>query len=283
MLEGEIIKLLEEGLENNVFTHACVIINDTKVKIGEEHIYDIASLTKPIAGLTASLIVFDELPVDVLEHKAGFPAWELLEGPRDEIIRKAKNMRGKEDKAIYSDIGYIALTGMLEEKAEKRLDEILKNHLGRNTFFGTDEELLNRKDKIVPTSRSSRVHDENAYRMGGISCHAGLFSTADDIADFIDKVMEGAYPYDRIKDDMLKFLRNPNHRFFLSFDTFIRSKKILLGHHGFTGCSFWFDPIERRKAVLLTNRVFPDTPGDRPIETPSFIKRVREKILKLLL
>jgi CubicO group peptidase (beta-lactamase class C family) len=106
------------------------------------------------------------------------------------------------------------------------------------------------------------VHDENAYAMGGVSGHAGLFGTAADVAAIIRVYREGAVIGNELRDlarteqyrgggvrrGIGLVLRPPEDLPFFSVDAF--------GHTGFTGTSVWVDPAKDLTLVLLTNRVY---------------------------
>jgi CubicO group peptidase (beta-lactamase class C family) len=115
------------------------------------------------------------------------------------------------------------------------------------------------------------VHDENAYALGGVSGHAGLFSTASDLAVFLQMILNGGSYGGRV------YLRPETvRRFTTKFDA--ASTRALgwdtksvtgyssagqffseasFGHTGFTGTSLWCDPVRKVFVILLTNRVYP--------------------------
>ena len=106
------------------------------------------------------------------------------------------------------------------------------------------------------------VHDENAYAMGGVSGHAGLFGTAADVAGLMRVYRDGAvignelaslartehYKGGDVRRGIGLVLRPPNDLPFFSEDAF--------GHTGFTGTSAWVDPTKELTLVVLTNRVY---------------------------
>lgn len=134
----------------------------------------------------------------LLTHTSGLPAWEpFYMGLKDknEIIRAALNAFPSNrpgEKYTYSDLGYIILTSIAEHMTGKAFDELFKEYVAyplelKDTMFNPPESL---RSRIVATELCQwrkevligKVHDENAYAMGGISGHAGLFSTAFEIA-----------------------------------------------------------------------------------------------------
>lgn len=115
--------------------------------------------------------------------------------------------------------------------------------------------------RIAPTEQDAvlrhthvhgEVHDENAWAMGGVAGHAGLFGTAMDVARFARHVLGGTGP----DDERLGWVRaehRPQVAEPLSAAAF--------GHTGFTGTSVWIDPERDLFVVLLTNRVNPTREG----------------------
>ena len=123
-----------------------------------------------------------------------------------------------------------------------------------------------------------RVHDPTAYRMGGIAGHAGLFSTADDLARYAQMLLNGGVidgkrimsaqtvarmttPYVVSEDGMTRGLGWDINTGFSSNrgDLFPLGS---FGHTGFTGTSLWIDPASQTFVVFLSNRVHPDGKGD---------------------
>ncbi|MGA2510503.1 MAG: serine hydrolase, partial [Candidatus Acidiferrales bacterium] len=120
------------------------------------------------------------------------------------------------------------------------------------------------------------VDDENAYAMGGVAGHAGLFSTAQDIAVFAQMILNGGiYGHDRL-------LARSTIREFTSRVAIGDSARTLgwdvpsepsssgryfsaksFGHTGFTGTSLWIDPERKLFVILLTNRVHPTRANDK--------------------
>jgi CubicO group peptidase (beta-lactamase class C family) len=114
------------------------------------------------------------------------------------------------------------------------------------------------------------VHDENAYRLGGVSAHAGLFSTAADLARFARMylnygVLEGVRVFDSVT--VVHFTTRQDsalsHRA-LGWETSngansggTRMSRRAFGHTGFTGTSIWMDPGNDLFVILLSNRVNP--------------------------
>jgi CubicO group peptidase (beta-lactamase class C family) len=271
----------------------------------ETTIYDVASLSKVVGTTTAVMVLYDEnkidldapvlryLPAfsgglkdkvtvrDLLTHRSGLPAgrdlWRKARSPqeaRDMVLASALVYRPNEG-YIYSDLGADILGMIVEEVSGERLDQFLSRRvfspLGMNhTFYRPADSL---RYRIAPTEVSpprgypirGEVHDENAYALGGIAGHAGLFSTAADLSVFAQMMLnKGSYDGVRIISDSTVDLftrRTAGHRA-LGWDTAegdYGSGKYLTersyGHTGFTGTSIWIDPDREMFVVLLTNRV----------------------------
>lgn len=119
------------------------------------------------------------------------------------------------------------------------------------------------------------VHDENAYAMGGVAGHAGLFSSARDLAVFAQLLLEGGSWRGRAifdGDTLERFTRrqNPGSTRALGWNTADRASSLsamfsdgAFGHTGFTGTSLWVDPERELFVVILTNRVNPTRSDQR--------------------
>jgi CubicO group peptidase (beta-lactamase class C family) len=133
------------------------------------------------------------------------------------------------------------------------------------------------------------VHDENCYVLNGVSAHAGLFSTADDIAKFAACMLRGGDPIFS-PDTVRKFTRRdtmpPYTTRTLGWDTPSQPSSsgryfspYSYGHLGFTGTSLWIDPEADLAIVLLTNRVWPDRSSQLIKQfRPAFHDAVREEL-----
>ncbi len=133
---------------------------------------------------------------------------------------------------------------------------------------------INCADNVAPTEFCSwrdrrivgKVHDENAYRLGGIAGHAGIFSTARDVATFGQSFLEGGTllsaqtvtEMTRLQTDGLALQRG------LGFGLWSQDPEAsgypfsvnAFGHTGFTGTSLWIDPDRELVVALLTNEVY---------------------------
>ena len=269
-------------------------------------IYDLASLTKVVATTTAAMILFDEgkLPLNapvkqflpefsgglkdqvtvrhLLSHHAGLPAGRVLwnnarnpeEGKRLVLQSPVNTTPGKT--FVYSDVGADILGWVIEKAAGMPLDKFVQDRVfGPLRMFDTFFRPAPALDfRIAPTQDVSRrgyplrgeVHDETAYVLGGVAGHAGLFSTAADLAVFAQMMLNrGEFNGVRIVADSTVriFTNEVAHARALGWET---SNKVhgageylsnkAYGHTGFTGTSLWIDPERDMFVVILANRTY---------------------------
>ncbi len=181
----------------------------------------------------------------------------------------------------YSDLGMIVLGAILEQKQGKRLDQYLRERVYRKlglheTLFRPAEDAPRLLARTAPTEVSSRtgraihgiVHDPLAASLDGVAGHAGLFSSARDLAVIAQKLLDGARdrPSPIVKPATLKlFTRSGAEGRGLGWDLASGPdwpageylSDATFGHTGFTGTSFWVDPKLDLFVVLLTNRLHP--------------------------
>ncbi len=184
----------------------------------------------------------------------------------------------------YSDIGFIILKTLVERLVNQPLDEFLDQNLyaplgmSRTTFkplckFPSDD--------IVPTEGNGKfrigeltgfVNDQNAALIGGVSGHAGLFSTALDLAKLMQMQMQlGSYGGTTFlyPETILNFTKRQyvGNRRGLGWDKPSRgpngpttdlASQQTFGHTGFTGTAAWADPEHQLIFIFLSNRVYPD-------------------------
>ncbi len=268
-------------------------------------IYDLASLTKVVATTTAAMILFDEgrLSLDarvvdiipgfvgkwkdevtirhLLTHRSGLPAgrdlWRFARSAdeaRQAVIATQLGYRpGRYFE--YSDLGADMLGMVVEAVAGMPLDVFIKQRvfdpLGMNdTFFLPPDSV---RDRTAPTEVSpprgyplqGQVHDENAYALGGVAGHAGLFGTADDLAVFAQMMLDGGiYQGTRIISDSTVRLFTQRAAGSRALGWEMAEGRhgageylspTAYGHVGFTGTSMWIDPQRNMFVILLTNRV----------------------------
>jgi len=184
-------------------------------------------------------------------------------------------------KVVYSDLGIILMAEIIERLTGKPLDQLANEYifgpLGmKHSMYNPPKDLW---PTIAPTEFDSQlrhrlvqgeVHDENAYAIGGVSGHAGVFSTAPDLAAFCEMLLNGGvYAHQRI-------LRRATIAEFTAPQPLANNVRTLgwvvptensssghyfsshsYGHTGFTGTTIWIDPDRQLFVILLTNRVHP--------------------------
>jgi CubicO group peptidase (beta-lactamase class C family) len=284
--------------------------NSAKVEVNS--IFDLASVTKVVATTTISMILYDQgrLELDwkvsdivlafhgkgkeditirhLLTHTSGLPGWirfYLDLNGKERIIQEICNTDLVNEPGtvyVYSDLGMIIMQKIIESITNKTLDQLVRDYvtipLGmKRTFYNPDSSLRN---EIVPTEVSEWhqklvhgfVHDENTYVMGGVSGHAGMFSTVQDLFVFCQMYLnKGFYENKRIlKSETIELFTSRQNMIegstrALGWDT--RSDKNSMagdymsmqafGHSGFTGTTIWIDPENQVFVVLLSNRVYP--------------------------
>jgi len=273
-------------------------------------IYDLASLSKAIGTTSAAMMlvqsgkllldapVQDYLPEfqgpnknkvrvrNLLTHTAGFPAflpiYKEAQG-YDSLLRAVFALPLDYEpgsKSIYSDFGMILLGEIVSRASALPLDRYLSQNLFgplgmKSTLYKPPKTLWPR---IAPTENDpwrnrvvrGEVHDENAFAMGGVAGHAGLFSDAHDLAIFAQMMLNrGVYDHRRFfnAEVVARFtsLQEPAEgarglgwgKPSDSNWTGPLFSAAAYGHTGFTGTSIWIDPRRQLFIILLTNRVHP--------------------------
>ncbi len=184
----------------------------------------------------------------------------------------------------YSDLGYYFLKRIIEKYTNQELEDFLAENL--YTPMGMYHSLYKplekyTKEQIAPTERDSyfrdtliwgTVHDQGASLMDGVGGHAGLFSTADDLAKLGQLMLQkGQYGQNRFISDatITEFTRKQfeGNRRALAWDmiriegnggTSDLASPQCYGHSGFTGTGVWIDPTYNLVYIFLSNRVYPD-------------------------
>lgn len=221
----------------------------------------------------------------LLAHSSGLPAHEkfyLRCKDRAELMAAVYATKLEAEpmsRAVYSDIGFIVLGEAIERIAGEPLDKFCEREifapLGMSsTMFNPPAEL---RSRVAATADDTwfrnrliqgEVHDDNAYVMGGVAGHAGLFSTAEDVLRFAECMLRGGEPLFK-RETVELFTRREalpvGTTRALGWDTPSQpsqSGKYLsrraYGHLGYTGTSLWIDPEKDLAIALLTNRTYPD-------------------------
>lgn len=282
--------------------------------------FDIASLTKALATTLRVMKLCDEGQLDLdeevlpgvklahlLSHSSGFPAcfpplWTeqqgLLISPSDRtrhavqaaVLATPRQAAGVS--SVYSDLGFIVLGDLIEQRGQDRLDDQLTHWLWPLDlalgFRPLDRHVL--AVECAPTRRESParellqgvVHDDTARAMLGVAGHAGLFAQSEAVYRLAQVLLDCYHEAPSAPARALGLRSATVRRFFqapaldgfqgswgLGFDhpDPLRSgtpctssagslwSRLGVGHLGFTGCSLWMEPQSRLTAVLLSNRV----------------------------
>jgi uncharacterized protein YbbC (DUF1343 family)/CubicO group peptidase (beta-lactamase class C family) len=270
-------------------------------------IFDIASLTKCVATATSVMKLVEEgkirlndrvatyLPEFARNGKEGITIRELLthfSGLKEDLDLKSA-WRGREtayrmamdekpgfppgSRFQYSDINFETLGFVVEKVSGLSLDEYTRQNIFAPLGM-TETRYLPPGPwhaRIAPTEYDENhvmlrgtVHDPTARRMGGVAGHAGVFSTADDLAKFAEEMLTGFHVLSAQAVEKMTTPQQPptatvlrglgwdidspfssNRGEFLPVGSF--------GHTGFTGTSLWIDPVTNSYVIVLTNKVHP--------------------------
>ena len=275
-------------------------------------IFDLASLTKPIATGTSIFKLLEagklrlsdkaklHLPEltepaweaitleHLLTHTSGLPAGNASSDYKEGITQSIKKINNLKllappgERFTYSDIGFIMLGEIVQRASGRSLDQFTRDEifhpLGmKETSYNPPETL---KPRIAPTQKEKDkmlrgiVHDPRARLLNGIAGHAGLFSSADDLALYCDMILnpsnsKGLSPASVRTMTQARAVPNGWRTFGWDCDTVFSSnrgelfpKGSTFGHTGFTGTSIWFDPASQTAVIFLSNRVHPEGKGD---------------------
>ncbi|SHE72878.1 serine hydrolase domain-containing protein [Streptoalloteichus hindustanus] len=281
------------------------------VPTGVDTIYDLASISKLFTSIVVMQQVEAgrirvEAPVSrylpefaangkgavtvrqLLTHTSGLepflPLWrDWPDKPsRVRAVLEAKPQAEPGKKYVYSDLNLITLGVLAERVSGSDLDSLVRRGITeplgmRDTGYNPPASVRHRVAATEFTTTPPRgvvrgeVHDENAWSLGGVAGHAGIFATADDLAVLGQTILNGgSYRGRRVlrPDTVRRMLANynspfPDNAHGLGFELDQRwymdglSGPRTAGHTGFTGTSLVIDPVSRSVAVLLTNRVHP--------------------------
>lgn len=241
----------------------------------------------------------------LMMHVSGLPDWRpfylLVDQPEDVLFEIARTLSSADQPAVtYSDLNFLTLGFIIERVTEMELDDVAKavfSTLGlENTCFNPSDELRDRiaaceqgnqyeKETCIELGYLSRnpvatapgsdnfrdrliwgeVHDGNAYFLGGVAGHAGLFSTAEEVFKIASQFLPNyttLFKPETCELFRTNFTRGMNEDRSFSFQLAstegstagTKMSPESFGHNGFTGTSLWIDPVKERIFVLLTNR-----------------------------
>ncbi|HPO87391.1 MAG TPA: DUF1343 domain-containing protein [Candidatus Hydrogenedentes bacterium] len=268
-----------------------------------ETIYDLASLTKVLATSTGALFLWQEGALDLdesifkylpipsfreitfrhlLTHTAGLPSSLPLYKETSSVTEMIQRIseRGLDSqpgtRRRYSDLGFIVLGRAIELVTQNRLDVFCTEKIFRplgmsSTGFNPSPELKHRcaateqcpwRDKLL----IGEVHDENAYAVGGVAGHAGLFSTVDDLARFCQALLHGKIFSSTTLGEMTRLGQVPYYPWqglgwqldpWGSGSEGYLPSRMAFGHSGWTGTSLWIDRKKGLFVILLSNTCHP--------------------------
>lgn len=274
----------------------------------EDTVFDAASLTKVVATLPCVLRLMQdekiELEAEVRRYLPGFrggitvrhllthtsglragipkePAWTGYEAG----IRRAMELEpdGPPDRFFrYSDINFILLGEIVRRVGGMPLNEFAAKHVFAPLKMGSTRFLPPEdwRSRIAPTEKDENgvmlrgvVHDPTSRKMGGVTGHAGLFTTAEDLAKYARMILGGGAGV--LKPDTVRLMTTPHtiatvfERRGLGWDidsTFSRPRGKAFpigsfGHTGFTGTSLWIEPQTKTFVVFMSSRLHPGGGG----------------------
>lgn len=230
----------------------------------------------------------------LLNHTAGFPWWLPFYKEMDMSLsrvergmwlqRKLRELKAEpRDSAVYSDVDFFILGSVLEEIEQRPLQSLflgLKEKLNlKDTHYHVENKKIHAAEKYAPTENCQwrgkllrgEVHDENAWALGGVAPHAGLFGTMSDLMTYgleIRKSLKGSSRVFDAKTARLFTKRSVPESvgdWALGFMMPTKGKSssgqyfssMSIGHTGFTGTSLWYDPKKDFLVGILSNRVHP--------------------------
>jgi uncharacterized protein YbbC (DUF1343 family) len=297
-------------------THGRRAVEPAAEPMTEDTIFDAASLTKVMACAPAVLLLVErgqvKLDDPVSQHIPAFAA----EGKERVTLRHllthtsgqragiggAGNWQGQEgaiqracaEKLLtppgtafrYSDINFFVLGEVVQRVSGRRLEDFVAKEIYQPLKMADTGYLppKSRLARIAPTERSGGemlrgvVHDPTARRMGGVAGHAGVFTTAADLARFARMMLHGGelegvriFKPETVK--LMTSVQSPpgiEARRGLGWDIdsgYSRPRGRLFpigsyGHTGFTGTCLWIDPFSETFWIFLSNRVHPDGKGN---------------------
>jgi CubicO group peptidase (beta-lactamase class C family) len=321
--------------DGEVLEHCSVrglaVVRPERLPMTRETLFDLASLTKPVATTTALLWLVHEGAVDLdapvskylpefserekdavtvrhlLTHSSGLKPWR----PFHELLLAKEKKTGERwlgtpaarefilgrvlrsglvhepgAAAVYGDLDFIALGALVEAVSKQRLDDFVRARVAgplglSETFFvplgeggGMPDALRRRTAATENCPWRERilwgeVHDPNAWAMGGVAGHAGLFASADDLLRFAQTWLDvwhgrsDALPREPLRRFATRQHLPEKSDWALGWDTptagasssgrYFSAHSI--GHLGFTGTSLWIDLEREAIVVMLTNRV----------------------------
>jgi CubicO group peptidase (beta-lactamase class C family) len=258
-------------------------------------------LDQPIGRWLPAAAAAQVTPRELLAHRSGLPAWGTFfvgpEGVMDQVLATPAG----EVRRVYSDVGFLLLGALIAAIAKQPLQDFAQEQVfarldlydtgyvplgtaGEDPFVVTGDtrprhpapgqEPLYTVPDQAPVLKPGEVDDDNAWALGGVAGHAGVFSTATDVAAFGLALLQDLQGAHRLAaPHVIRSFVAPDRPELapvrsLGFDrpsgktssigTILgRGHQGAIGHLGFTGCSLWVDLDAELSVALLTNRVLP--------------------------
>ena len=284
-----------------------------KVEMTVDTVFDLASLTKPIATATSVMTLIQQGKLDanatvatylpefaqngketitirhLLTHTGGLIADNSMSDYVDGVDEAFARIYGLKPTAApgesftYSDVGFIVLGQVVKAVSGKDVHEFSREHIFEPLHMTETGYLPNDEFKARAAVTEQRdghwmqgeVHDPRAFALNGIAGHAGLFSTAHDLARYATMMLGGGRFHDvQILNEstynlMTTAVDIPRGRRTLGWDAktgYSSNRSDLMsshafGHGGFTGTGIWIDPVQNLYVIFLSNRVHPDGKG----------------------
>ncbi len=309
------IRNLDGVLHRRAFGAAALVPSHRPADV--DTVWDLASLTKVLAATPVAMTMVErgELSLDtpvrdvlgdvpegitvahLLSHSSGAAAWlpmvEILGGSgagtvamRERVLFMARNASlesspGTEHR--YSDLGFLMLCSVIETVAGLRISELYEERVagpsGARLYWGHRDAAATENCPVRGKVVSGTVHDLNAWLMGGVSTHAGLFGTADAAAAnaawqlraYRGCSEEGLCP--EVVQTFMNYSGPGSHR--LGWDGVSPNGSAGphwpsngIGHLAFTGCSIWMAPDEGVVVSVVSNRVHPEIEGGAVPDAP---------------
>ena len=277
-------------------------------------VFDLASLTKPIATATSimQLVEAGKIGLDdpvakhlpafashgkeaitvrhLLTHQGGLIADNSMQDFADGREKSIENLLNLQplaaptERFIYSDVGFMVLGELVATVSGQALNEYTRAHLFEP--LGMRETMYRPTTipavRFAPTEQRNghwmrgEVHDPRAFALDGVAGHAGLFSTADDLARYAQAMLNGGQLGDShiLQPETVQLMTSPqpipgggirglgwDKRTGYSSNRGDLLSPSACGHGGFTGTALWFDPQQQLFIIFLSNRVHPQGDG----------------------
>jgi serine-type D-Ala-D-Ala carboxypeptidase len=317
-LPGAVVLVLQRDEVVHRKAYGNRVVRPVPTLMTEDTVFDLASLTKPIATALSIMLLVEEgklnvddkvakhLPqlarketeaitlAELLVHRSGFiadnPIADYQQGPEQawQKLFALDPRSSSGSRFTYSDVNYLLLGKVVENVSGMPLDEFARRRifepLGmKETGYRPSAAL---RKRAAPTEQRDgrwlvgEVHDPRAAALGGVAGHAGLFSTADDLAVFARMLLQdGKQGKSLLRPETLRLYTSPRQvptatgkglrTYGWDMQTSYSANRGELfpvgssyGHTGFTVTSIWLDPQSHTAVIFLSNRVHPDGKGN---------------------